>query len=208
MLYRKPFLSNFYYFLKSIGKLWIVPLIVINIIVPAVDFMLYKFLGKDAEPDIVNILYILLPVFTVWTSVFVTELFFSEKTKEVFFFYKRSKRFFTSSLYFILLMIDTVAVTLLQFYCIEDFAGMAVKILCITLFYYGIAMIVIAVSKSSTMAILALLLYNLLNDFVYSDFFLFYKSEGILTFSIFLFRYLPLALLGIASAIIVFAKSK
>lgn len=93
MLYRKPFLSNFRYFLKSIGKLWIVPLIVINIIVPAVDFMLYKFLGKDAETDIVNILYILLPVFTVWTSVFVTELFFSEKKKKYSSFTKEAKDF-------------------------------------------------------------------------------------------------------------------
>lgn len=208
MLYRKPFLSNFYYFLKSIGKLWIVPLIVINIVVPAVDFMLYRFLGKDAESDIINMLYILLPVFTVWTSVFVTELFFSEKTKEIFFFYKRSKKFFTSSLYFILLMIDAVAVTLLQFYCVADFTGMAVKILCVSLFYYGIAMIILAVSKSSTMAILVLMLYNLLNDFVYSDLFLFYKSAESLTFSMFAFRYLPLALLGIVSPIIVFSKSK
>ena len=52
---------------------------------------------------------------------------------------------------------------------------MAVNLLCIGVLFYGIAMLILRLSGSATMAVLALLLYELLNEFAMSDAFVFYK---------------------------------
>lgn len=205
MLYRKFKLKTYYYFLKSINKLWIIPLIIINIIVPAVSFFLYKLKGTDAEIEILNVLYIFLPISTIWISAFVSESFFSDKTKDVLFFYNNKKQFSTSALFYLLPMLNASVIMLLQFNHISDFLGMTIKIICISLFYYGVAMLVLLLSKSATMSILILILYVLLNEFFSFDFFLFYKSYEALTISIFLVKYLPLILMGVLFVILIFA---
>lgn len=205
MLYRKFKLKTYYYFLKSINKLWIIPLIIINIMVPAVSFFLYKLKGTGAEIEILNVLYIFLPISTIWISAFVSESFFSEKTKDVLFFYNNKKQFSTSALFYLLPMLNASVIILLQFNHISDFLGMTIKIICISLFYYGVAMLFLLLSKSATMSILVLILYNLFNEFCFYDFFLFYKSYEALTISIFLVKYLPLILIGALFIIFVFA---
>ena len=205
MLYRKFKLKTYFYFLKSINKLWIIPLIIINIIVPAVSFFLYKLKGTDAEIEILNVLYIFLPISTIWISAFVSESFFSDKTKDVLFFYNNKKQFSTSALFYLLPMLNASVIMLLQFNHISDFLGMTIKIICISLFYYGTAMLVLLLSKSATMSILILILYVLLNEFFSFDFFLFYKSYEALTISIFLVKYLPLILMGVLFVILIFA---
>lgn len=204
MLYRKFKLKTYYYFLKSINKLWIIPLIIINIIVPAVSFFLYKLKGTDAEIEILNVLYIFLPISTIWISAFVSETFFSDKAKDVLFFYNNKKQFSTSTLFYLLPTLNVSVIMLLQFNHISDYLGMTIKIICISLFYYGVAMLVLFLSKSATMSILILILYVLLNEFFSFDFFLFYKSYEALTTSIFLVKYLPLILIGTLFIVLAF----
>lgn len=55
---------------------------------------------------------------------------------------------------------------------------MAIKLLCIGVLFYGIAMLILRLSGSATMAVLALLLYELLNEFAVSDAFVYYKVYG------------------------------
>ena len=66
------------------------------------------------------------------------------------------------------------------------------NLLCIGVLFYGIAMLILRLSGSATMAVLALLLYELLNEFAMSDAFVFYKVYGSLTVEIFCVRYVPL----------------
>ena len=204
MLYRKSQLKTYYYFLKSISKLWLIPLIIINILVPAVSYFLYKLKGSEAEQEILNVLYILIPISIVWISIFVSESFFTYKTKDVLFFYNRKKRLSTSALFYIFPMLDAAVITLLQFNHISDSLGMTVKIICISLFYYGLAMLVLLLSKSATMSVLFLILYALLNEFYSADIFLFYKNYEALTVSIFLVKYLPLILIGTLFIVLAF----
>lgn len=98
MLYRKIKLSTFGLYLKAVSKLWLVPLLTVNVLVPVISAVLYKNGGAGAESDIVTVMYFLLPISTVWTSIFVSEFFFSDRTRDVLFFYSRKKRFAVSQL--------------------------------------------------------------------------------------------------------------
>lgn len=103
MLYRKSELKKHKYFLKSIHVLWILPIVIINLIVPLFNFFIYKLNNNDMVIDIEKIIFFFFPMFSVWTGVFVAEIFFSEKTKDVFFFYGNKKRFETTIVYFFVL---------------------------------------------------------------------------------------------------------
>lgn len=207
MLYRKIKLSTFGLYLKAVSKLWLVPLLTVNVLVPVISAVLYKNGGAGAESDIVTVMYFLLPISTVWTSIFVSEFFFSDRTRDVLFFYSRKKRFAVSQLFFLLPLANVAAVTLLHFRCLSYSVSMAVNLLCIGVLFYGIAMLILRLSGSATMAVLALLLYELLNEFAMSDAFVFYKVYGPLTVEIFCVRYVPLLVIALVCIILAFTTN-
>lgn len=207
MLYRKIKLSTFGLYLKAVSKLWLVPLLTVNVLVPVISAVLYKNGGAGAESDIVTVMYFLLPISTVWTSIFVSEFFFSDRTRDVLFFYSRKKRFAVSQLFFLLPLANVAAVTLLHFRCLSYSVSMAVNLLCIGVLFYGIAMLILRLSGSATMAVLALLLYELLNEFAMSDAFVFYKVYGSLTVEIFCVRYVPLLVIALVCTLLAFTAN-
>ena len=207
MLYRKIKLSTFGLYLKAVSKLWLVPLLTVNVLVPVISAVLYKNGGAGAESDIVTVMYFLLPISTVWTSIFVSEFFFSDRTRDVLFFYSRKKRFAVSQLFFLLPLVNVAAVTLLHFRCLSYSVSMAVNLLCIGVLFYGIAMLILRLSGSATMAVLALLLYELLNEFAMSDAFVFYKEYGSLTVEIFCVRYVPLLVIALVCILLAFTAN-
>lgn len=207
MLYRKIKLSTFGLYLKAVSKLWLVPLLTVNVLVPVISAVLYKNGGAGAESDIVTVMYFLLPISTVWTSIFVSEFFFSDRTRDVLFFYSRKKRFAVSQLFFLLPLVNVAVVTLLHFRCLSYSVSMAVNLLCIGVLFYGIAMLILRLSGSATMAVLALLLYELLNEFAMSDAFVFYKVYGSLTVEIFCVRYVPLLVIALACILLAFTAN-
>lgn len=207
MLYRKIKLSTFGLYLKAVSKLWLVPLLTVNVLVPVISAVLYKNGGAGAESDIVTAMYFLLPISTVWTSIFVSEFFFSDRTRDVLFFYSRKKRFAVSQLFFLLPLVNVAVVTLLHFRCLSYSVSMAVNLLCIGVLFYGIAMLILRLSGSATMAVLALLLYELLNEFAMSDAFVFYKVYGSLTVEIFCVRYVPLLVIALVCILLAFTAN-
>lgn len=207
MLYRKIKLSTFGLYLKAVSKLWLVPLLTVNVLVPVISAVLYKNGGAGAESDIVTVMYFLLPISTVWTSIFVSEFFFSDRTRDVLFFYSRKKRFAVSQLFFLLPLANVAAVSLLHFRCLSYSVSMAVNLLCIGVLFYGIAMLILRLSGSATMAVLALLLYELLNEFAMSDAFVFYKVYGSLTVEIFCVRYVPLLVIALVCILLAFTAN-
>lgn len=207
MLYRKIKLSTFGLYLKAVSKLWLVPLLTVNVLVPVISAVLYKNGGAGAESDIVTVMYFLLPISTVWTSIFVSEFFFSDRTRDVLFFYGRKKRFAVSQLFFLLPLVNVAVVTLLHFRCLSYSVSMAVNLLCIGVLFYGIAMLILRLSGSATMAVLALLLYELLNEFAMSDAFVFYKVYGSLTVEIFCVRYVPLLVIALVCILLAFTAN-
>ena len=57
MLYRKSELKKHKYFLKSIHVLWILPIVIINLIVPLFNFFIYKLNNNDMVIDIEKIIF-------------------------------------------------------------------------------------------------------------------------------------------------------
>ena len=80
-------------------------------------------------------------------------------------------------------------------------------LLCIGVLFYGIAMLILRLSGSATMAVLALLLYELLNEFAMSDAFVFYKVYGSLTVEIFCVRYVPLLVIALVCILLAFTAN-
>ena len=80
-------------------------------------------------------------------------------------------------------------------------------LLCIGVLFYGIAMLILRLSGSATMAVLALLLYELLNEFAMSDAFVFYKVYGSLTVEIFCVRYVPLLVIALVCILLAFTTN-
>lgn len=159
--------------------------------------------------DIEKIIFFFFPMFSVWTGVFVAEIFFSEKTKDVFFFYGNKKRFKTTIVYFLCFLINALAVILLHFYCIDDLIGFLFKILSVAVFYYGLSMFVMFFSKSAPITIMVLLLYDLINTFVSSTkVFLLYENFEILTLKMFLTNYFPLIIVAVVFIAVVFKDGK
>ena len=68
-------------------------------------------------------------------------------------------------------------------------------------------MLILRLSGSATMAVLALLLYELLNEFAMSDAFVFYKVYGSLTVEIFCVRYVPLLVIALVCIILAFTAN-
>lgn len=204
MFYRKSLLNMYRLFLKSISKLWLIPLLIINVVVPAVSYLLYINMHENAEMYILNLLYFVMPLSSVWVSIFVSEVFFNDKAKDALFFFSNKKRLMISASFFIMQVLDVFIIVLLHFYCISDCFGMAVKTMCIAILFYGIAMLLLCLSKSAAMAVLILLLYTLMNEFSFSDFFFFYKNNETLTLNLFLLKYFPFILIGLLCVIIAF----
>ncbi len=208
MLHRKFILSN-KYFLKSIHGLWIIPLLIINLFVPLFAFLIHKLNNGNMEIDIYKIIFFFLPISSVWTSVFVSEVFFSDKTKDVFYFFSNKRKFIVSSGYFMLFLLNNFLITYLHFYCIDDYIGLSFKIFSISVFYYGLSMIVLFFSKSAAITIMVLLLYDLTNTFVNGfNFFLLYENFYKLNFSTFLACYFPMIMIGALFIFIVFKTIK
>lgn len=112
-----------------------------------------------------------------------------------------------SQLFFLLPLANVAAVTLLHFRCLSYSVSMAVNLLCIGVLFYGIAMLILRLSGSATMAVLALLLYELLNEFAMSDAFVFYKVYGSLTVEIFCVRYVPLLVIALVCILLAFTTN-
>lgn len=206
MLHRKSKLSVYRYFLKSINKLWIIPIAVINIIVPLTSYLLYITLEEGSVIYIVDIIYLLLPVSSVWTSIFVSEVFFSENAKDILFFYPNKKRVFVSVLFYLFSALNAAIIVMLHFYVLSDWFGLAIKIMCTSVLFYGLSMLILRLSKSTAMSLLIALLYSLVNEFSYSNFILVYKTFGDLRMNNFLLQYLPLSFIGVFLAVIAFSK--
>ncbi len=205
MFYRKFDIKKHKYFLKSIHGLWALPVIIINLIVPLLNFFIYKLNDSDMEIDIEKIIFFLLPIFSVWTSVFVSEIFFSHKTKDVLFFYNTKKRLTVSLFYFTLFLFDISVIVLLHYYCINDYVGFLFKILSVSVFCYGLAMIVLFFSKSATITVMILLLYDLTNTFIDGiNFFPFYENFDELNLQIYFVQYFPLIIMSIFFVFIAF----
>lgn len=211
MFHRKSILKNFKYFLKSINGLWIPAVFFIDIFIPIISLFIYKTSSVDiAKPLVEQFMFFFIPLFSVWVCVFVGELFFSEKTKDVFFFYGNKKKFFVITSFYLTSLINSIAVICLHFYCLEDVFGVVVKMLCIITFYFGLSTVVLKLSKSSSITIMILLIYALLNSLptVQVNFFLFYDNGEPLDLLVFLMNYLPLLILGMLGPVFVFTDSR
>lgn len=213
MLYRKSLLKNFKYYLKSIHGLWIPAFVFVDIFIPALSLLICKTNDdKDAAASLIEqFMFFFIPLFTVWTCVFVGELFFSEKTKDVFFFYSMKKKFAVIGLFYLLSLVNSLVVICLHFGCLEDVFGLAVKMLCINTFYFGLSAAALRLSKSASITIMVLLIYALLNSLplIPLNIFLLYDSSGEpLTFMMFLIDYLPLLVLGAIIPVFVFSEKK
>ena len=120
MLFRKSLIQNFNFFTKAIHKMWIPAVLFINIAVPIVTYFFYKTGGNSPSSEIDDTMFFILPAFSAWTSVFVSELFFAEKTKDVFFFLSTKQKIKISFAFYLLFLANALLIAGLQFYALKN----------------------------------------------------------------------------------------
>lgn len=203
MFIRKFKLKKFYYFFKAINGMWFPPILFINIIVPLMSFVYYK-IGientKWAEWDILELMFFLIPISSVWAANFVGELFFTEKAKDSLFFYGTGKRFSTSLFFYFVYIADMVITVLLHKYCVTDVYGMVIKLLCVSVFYYGLSCLILRLTKSAptiNVLLLILIFFNATYAGDYPQLIISYKDFDPLDAGMLKYKYIPLVIIGI-----------
>lgn len=199
MLHRRHTLSAYRYFLKSLRFLWLIAVVVIDALVPIACNMFYRLKPESCDYMAQELMFFCLPLFAVWTVIFVDEILFSESAKDVLFFLSNTKRTVISFSFFAAFFANSIIVVFLHKYCLQDVLGFAVKISCVIVFYYGLARLVLAMSKTASLTVMVVILAEIANTIFkpQKNIFLLYVNIENLTAEMFKYIYLPLLITGI-----------
>ncbi len=209
MFYGRSVIKSLYYFFKIITPLWVIPLLFTDLVLPGLIMFLRLLETEETGIEIQRAIFFFIPIFTVFASVFVSEVFFCEKTGEAFFFYTSKKRFAISFSVFLVFLLNSVIVMCASKNGIKDLGGLIIKLVCVCFFFYALAMIVLRFAKTAAMAMMVLVVYSLLNTFVGSQYiFLLYEEFAPLTVLLFFIKYFPLLIAAVVMLCIAFHKSR
>ena len=200
------------YYLKSIGGLRFVPLVIFNLILPVLIFIGYRKYGTSElfEMELLDLTQYFLPLFSVWWTVFVLREYLEADGNELF--YIGGKRIIVKELGLIFLvamlniaLLVAVCVALLPSFIIES-----VRIISVCLFYFGLTYCMAFLLKSVTMTLLTLILYTLLNFTLSFNnmFFPLYMSRQLIEISELLTICFPLFALGLLLILVVHRLNK
>lgn len=172
------------------------PLIFIDLLVPLVNFAVYRNKGASVEftTTVFSMIHIFVPLFSCWWVVFSLRFFYDEKGSEILFVNSdRNKLTDVFILFFI--MIVNVSLTFIPYYFfIEQFFLFHINVLLVCFFYLGVAYFVTTVFKSITPTVMVLVIYilaNLMSPLSVTTFPFYFLSEGLMGI---LYCGLPLAL--------------
>lgn len=170
MCYRKNIaicLRRICLLVKALRRAALVPLLVLNVIIPTLLFLIYFRNGMCDELSLTaNRLYgVFLPFMLCWCPIFVQKFFFEDPGNELLFVNKNRNK--TTDLVLILLMEICVEFILLipLFVFVKGFLVYWLRLVLVSFFYFGISYLISFVSRSITPTLLVLIIYTLINLF-------------------------------------------
>lgn len=202
----KRYLVNMYkrafYHLKNLGFLVAVPLIILNAIIPILNYLQYS---KDgiSEELYVNILQYsqwFMPLLCVWWSVFVLRDYIEGEGNELLFTNQNRNKVADMFSLFLLSILNITVIFSVYTFLMPDMKYEYIKIISICVFYFGIVYCVSFITKSTTITLMLIILYTIANVYwgntIKASPLIYYSAEH-LTLKIYFSNYLPFLISGL-----------
>lgn len=191
-----------YWNLKSLKLLFWIPVIVVNLVLPALNYVCYRQNGVGAymQVDIVEKALLLLPFLSVWWVIFVLREYVEADGSEVLYVCRSRIKLVDALCPFLLYLFN---ITLLYSVYIAIFPDVMpleyARMLCICAFFFGLTYFLVYFTKSITITLLVNLVYYIVSELVpmRQPVFPVYKVNGDVTPELFYKLYLPLLAAGV-----------
>lgn len=191
-----------FYHLKNLGALFFVPLLVIDGLMPLLGCLVYSQYGAGERfyAAILEFGQYMLPFASVWWSLFVLRDYLEGDGAEVLYANAHNDKFVDIFLLFAVSCVN-IAITFAGYAAVlPEVARELIRIWSVCILYFGIIYFVGFLSKSTTGALLLVLLYTIANIFygrIKGNALFLYFSLTPLNKSLYWSSYAPLLLLGI-----------
>lgn len=199
--YLKPLVRRCYLNFKNLRLLFWLPLLVVNVVLPALNFICYRAngVGDYLLVDINEKALLLLPFLSIWWTLFILQEYVEADGCETLYVCRRRLKLAEALCPFLLYLLN---ITLLYGVYIAVFPKQMpmeyARMLCICCFFFGLAYFLIYATKSITISLMVLLLYALGSALLVpqSPFFPLYKMQGSMRAELLWQFYLPLLACG------------
>lgn len=189
--------------LKNLKGLALVPLFILDILIPVLNYLVYKQYGVSDRlyTNILQYSQWLMPLASVWCSLFVLRDYLESDGNELLYANPHGNKFADIFILFLISILNITILFLIYTALIPDMKYEYLKILTICVFYFGLVYGISFLTKSTTMTTLIVVLYTIANvcfEKQSSKIFLFiYFSTERISKKLFISDYCPLLLAGI-----------
>lgn len=202
----KLYTIRVYYHLKSIGLLFFVPLIFIDILIPLLNVLEYSKYGVGEELYI-NILQYsqwFMPLFSVWWIIFVLREYLESDGNELLYVHSNRCKLNDVLCIFFVYILNIAIIFTIYTALFPNMKYEFIKILSISILYLGIVYSFAYFTKSITITLMAILLYTLASIIFSANILVFplYFTLKRITPSLYFDSYFPLAITGILLLVI------
>ncbi len=193
-------IKRLFYHFKCLGFSFFVPLIIVNIVIPTLNILVFLKSGITEElyTNILQYTQWLLPFFSVWWVLFVLREYIEPQGNELLYVCKNKCKLTDSIYIFITYIMNIFLLYFAYFLLFSNMRYEFIKILSVCIFYFGLTYFFCFLTKSITLTLMLTILYTLCSIIFSSRLtFPLYYSLEIITLPIFIANYLPLCLIGI-----------
>lgn len=195
-------LIRIYLHLKNLKILFFIPLFIINVLIPFLNYIEYTQhgIGNELYMSILEYSQWLMPFVSVWWSLFALRDYIENDGNELLYVHKASQQFIDIFLLFFLCILNITVIFSVYTLLIPSMKYEYVRILSICIFYFGIMFFLSILTKSTTIALLVVILYTIANICYRAgneNIVLLYFSTARISNKLFYSNYLPLLLNGI-----------
>lgn len=187
------------YHLRSIGFHSILPVLILDLLVPYMNYVEYRQSGPgDALYwSVLQYTQWLMPLFSVWWVIFTLREYVEAEGHELLYVCKNKCKIWDALILFGMMLLNEVLVFgVYGLFWMPAVFKEALRIICISVFYFGAAYFLTFLTRSLTAPLMALLLYTIANTIWMNQKFPLYCTLQFLDGKQLSHTYLPLAGIG------------
>jgi len=197
--YLKLYAYRIYLFFKSMGFYALFSVIVLNVLLPIINYLTYKKLGGTFEFELrlLMITLITVPFFSVWWNIVLLKNFTQANSCESLCFYRHFLR--ESIVVFCISIIDISVLYFFYSLVLPNMFFEFLRMVCICTLFFGLTFFTTRLFKVITAPIMTNFVYTAINVVIiekYRGFPLYFNTEFI-TSKLFFIQYIPLFLVGV-----------
>ena len=188
--------------LKALRGFAFVPVFILNIFIPAINYLVYRRYGISDRlyTNILELSQCLMPLASVWCCLLVLRDYLEGSGNELLYVNNHSNKFADVFTLFFLFVLNITVIFAVYWALISQMSYEYLRILTVCIFYFGLTYSLGFFTKSTTLTILAVVLYTLANLYFQNEtestWLLYFSTEKI-SKKFFLSHCLPLCLSGV-----------